>query len=51
MTGKTDLEGRPDGPYAQSSSRQDMESQAWWCRPPIPALGRLRQKGHEFEWG
>jgi hypothetical protein len=23
--------------------------QAWWCTPVIPALGRLRQEGHEFE--
>jgi hypothetical protein len=27
-----------------------MVSQAWWCMPIIPALGRLRQEDHdEFE--
>jgi hypothetical protein len=23
---------------------------AWWFTPIIPALGRLRQEGHEFEF-
>jgi hypothetical protein len=24
-------------------------SQAWWCTPVIPALGRLRQEDHKFQ--
>jgi hypothetical protein len=34
--------------YLSSLPRISASSRAWWCIPVIPALGRLRQKDHEF---
>jgi hypothetical protein len=31
------------------SVKNVMESRVWWCTPVIPALGRLRREGHEFQ--
>jgi hypothetical protein len=34
----------------EGSSRQKGErSQAWWCTPVIPALGRLRREDGKFQ--
>jgi hypothetical protein len=29
--------------------KNQLEQQAWWCMPGIPALRRWRQKEHKFE--
>jgi hypothetical protein len=42
-----ELSGR--GVTIQQSNQKQRVNHVWWCRPVIPALGRLRQEDSKFE--